>query len=76
MASELLACDGITLLNQWWPKQSIALQDPEGWRNIMVAVGAHLPNIRITRESKAFEVGAVIAYETEGMIATSDCVQR
>ena len=28
MASELVACDGNTLLPLWWPNQSIATQDP------------------------------------------------
>jgi hypothetical protein len=48
MASELMACDGNTLLPQWWPNQRIASQDPEGWRSIMVvaaALGTHLPDL-------------------------------
>jgi hypothetical protein len=31
MASELVACDGCTLLPKWWPKQSIATKDPSQW---------------------------------------------
>jgi hypothetical protein len=56
--------------------QKIASQDPEGWRVIMVAVaadGTHLPNLRIARENKPIEIGAVIASENQGKINIGLC---
>jgi hypothetical protein len=35
--SDLVACDGRTLLPKWWPNQVIASADPGGWRAIALA---------------------------------------
>ena len=76
MASELVACDGNTLLPPWWPNQSIAMQDPEGWRIIMVAVGAtgtHMPRTVNIRDNRPMKVGSIIARENEGAITIGLC---
>ena len=45
MLSDLVACDGRTLLPKWWPNQVIASADPSGWRAITLA--AHTSNTKL-----------------------------
>jgi hypothetical protein len=51
MLSELVACDGRTLLPKWWPQSTVAKADPQGWRMIMVAADAHTTRLCIKSSS-------------------------